>query len=183
LEIAGEVQMDRGIARFSDGVTDYRPIWPSIEDDFYAQVKDQFKTEGAAGGEKWQELSPEYAGWKAVNFPGKPILQRSGDLMKSLTSGSDPNAIKREERKTLTLGSSVPYAIYHQSPAPRKVLPRRPEIMLTEPFKRGVMRIMQTYLVQMATASGFRHGLTPLETSSIMGRMMRGKGGPSWAKL
>lgn len=183
LEIAGEVQMDRGIDRFSHGVSDYRPIWPLVEDDFYAQVKDQFKSEGAAGGEKWQALTDEYAGWKAVKYPGKPILQRTGDLYKSLTSGSDPNAVKREERKTLTLGSSVPYAIYHQSPAPRKsTLPRRPEIMLTEKFKGGVQRTLQTYLIQMATASGFRHGLTPLETSGIMARVWRGKGGPSWAK-
>jgi phage gpG-like protein len=167
LEIAGEVQMDRGIARFSDGITDYRPIWPVIEDDFYAQEKAQFKSEGAEGGERWQELTPEYAGWKAVRFPGRPILQRTGDLVKSLTSGNDPNAVRVRERKTLTLGSKIPYAIYHQSPKPRKRLPRRPEIMLTEAFKRGVMHHMHDYLVQMATQMGFRRGLGILETSGL----------------
>lgn len=167
LDIAGEVQMDRAIARFSEGVTDYRPIWPVIADDFYAQEKDQFRTEGAEGGERWEELSPEYAAWKEASYPGKPILQRTGDLVGSLTSASDPNAVKVEERKTLTLGSKVPYAIYHQSPKPRTVLPRRPEIMLTEEFKRGVTRHMQTYLLQVATQSGFRRGLTPLESSGL----------------
>lgn len=167
LEIAGEVQMDRGIARFADGVTDYRPIWPVIEDDFYAQEKAQFRSEGAEGGEKWPELSAEYAGWKEAHYPGKPILQRTGDLVASLTSGTDPNAVKKEERKTLTLGTKIPYAIYHQSPKPRKVLPRRPEILLTEAFKRGVTRHLQVYLVQIASQAGFRTGLGPLQSSKL----------------
>lgn len=167
LEVAGEVQMDRGIARFSEAVADYRPIWPVIADDFYAEEKAQFRSEGAEGGEKWQELSPVYAGWKKAHYPGKPILQRTGDLVNSLTRERDPNAVRFEERKTLTLGSKIPYAIYHQSPKPRKRLPRRPEIMLTEAFKRGVTRHMQAYLVQVATQSGFRQGLTPLDSSKL----------------
>ena len=166
--------MDRGIARFAEGVTDYRPIWPVIEDDFYAMEKDQFRSEGAEGGERWQELSAEYAEWKEAHYPGKPILERTGDLKASLTSGSDPNAVKVEKRKELTLGSKVPYAIYHQSPKPRKVLPRRPEIMLNEQFKRATMRNIHAYLVQMATRSGFRSGLGPLETSQLGAKFGRG---------
>lgn len=161
LDIAGEVQMDRGIARFADGIADYRPIWGVIEDDFYALQKDQFKSEGAEGGAQWQELSPEYAKWKEKHYPGKPILQRSGDLEASLTNPNDPNTVRIEQRKTLTLGSKIPYAIYHQSPGPRKRLPRRPEIMLTEEFKRAVMHHIQVYLVEIASRSGFRSGLAP----------------------
>ena len=111
--------MDRGIARFADGVADYRPIWPVIEEDFYAQMKDQFKTEGAEGGEAWVPLTPEYAGWKEQHYPGQPILQRTGDLYNSLTSSTDANAVLVEGRKSLTLGSRVPYGMYHQSNEPR----------------------------------------------------------------
>ena len=163
LEIAGQVQMDRGIARFADGVTDYRPIWPVFEDDFYAQEKAQFKTEGDEGGEKWQELSASYGAWKEAHYPGKPILQRTGDLYASLTSGTDPNAVKREERKTLTLGSRIPYAIFHQQGTAK--MPARPEIQLPEAFKRTAMHHMQTYLVQMASQCGFRSGMGPLQAS------------------
>jgi len=173
--VAGEIQMDRGIERFADGLTDYRPIWGVIEDDFYAQVQAQFKSEGAAGGEKWQELSAEYAGWKEMRYPGKPILERTGNLVKSLTSGSDPNAVKREERKTLTLGSAVSYAIYHQSPLARKRLPRRPEIMLTEKFKKEVMRHLQVYVVRMATQGGFRIGWNPGVAEAIVSAAHYGK--------
>ena len=159
LDIAGEVQMDRGIARFSDGVADYRPIWGVIAEDFYETEKKQFKTEGAEGGPyAWQFLSEKYALWKEVHYPGTRILERTGDLERSLTMAGDPNGVLIEARKTLTLGTKIPYAIYHQSIEPRKKLPRRPEIMLNEWFKRAVMHHMHGYLVQVATQSGFRPG-------------------------
>ena len=87
MEVAGEVAMDRGIARFADGVADYRPVWAVIEDDFYAQMKAQFKTEGEEGGDKWAPLTEAYAQYKALVAPGKPILERTGSLVASLTSG------------------------------------------------------------------------------------------------
>ena len=173
LEVAGQVQMDRGIARFADGVADYRPLWPIIEDDFYAQVKDQFKTEGAEGGEKWAELTPEYAGWKEAHYPGKPILQRTGDLISSLTNPNDPNTVRIEQRKTLTLGSRIPYAIYHQTGT--EMMTARPEIVLTEAFKRSVMHHVQTYLVQMATQCGFRvKGIGPIQAAQLGAAAQRG---------
>lgn len=161
-EIAGEVLMDRGIARFSDGLADYRPVWPVIEDDFYSAEATQFKSEGAWGGagEAWQELSAEYQGWKEQHYPGQPILQRTGALYASLT-GEGAGAVKIEERKKLTLGSSVPYGIYHQSTDPRTRLPRRPPVQFPEAFKRKVMAHIQQYLVQWATANGLRDGRQP----------------------
>ena len=67
----------------------------------------------------------------------------------------------------LTLGTKLPYAIYHQSILPRTRLPRRPEINLPEAFARSVMHHIQTYLVQIASQSGFRTGLGPLQTSKF----------------
>lgn len=155
------VAMDRGIARFADGVADYRPIWQVIEADFYSQIARQFQTEGTAGGDKWEALKPEYAGWKEAHYPGKPILQRTGDLIESLTNPNSANGVRREERKTLTLGSLLPYALYHQTGTRDGRLPARPEIQLTEAFKRTTMAHVQGYLVQIATQSGFRTGRTP----------------------
>jgi phage gpG-like protein len=153
--------MDRAIARFADGVSDYRPVWAVIEDDFYALVSRQFATEGVEGGGRWPELTAEYGKWKAMHYPGKPILERTGELMASLTSPGAPGAVRVEERKTLTLGTTVPYAIFHQT-GTRKMA-RRPEIQLTEPFKRTAMAHVQGYLVQMATQGGFRTGAKPTE--------------------
>jgi len=169
LEVAGQVEMDRGIARFAEGVSDYRPIWPVIEDDFYAQEKDQFKSEGAEGGEQWKELAPATAAWKEVHYPGTKILHRTGDLERSLTSPNDPNAVRIEERKTLTLGTRIPYALYHQ--AGTKRMPARPEIRMPEAFKRSVMHHVQVYLVQIASKSGFRPGGLDPFTASKFGNL------------
>jgi phage gpG-like protein len=164
LEIAGEVAMDRGIARFADGLSDYRPLWPIIEDDYYAQEKDQFKSEGEEGGDKWSALTPEYAGWKEAHFPGKPILQRTGDLYDSLTNPNSPNGVRIEERKSLTLGSRLPYAIFHQQGT--AMMDARPEIQFTEALKRSIMHHAQVYLVTMASQCGFRNGgWSPIDVS------------------
>jgi phage gpG-like protein len=172
LEIAGSVAMDRGIARFADGIADYRPIWPVIEDDFYAQEKDQFKSEGTEGGDKWAPLSPEYAGYKEAHFPGKPILQRTGDLYDSLTNPNSANGVRREERKTLTLGSTLPYALYHQQGTNK--MPARPELQFPEAFKRSTMHHIQVYLVTMASQSGFRTGgWSPIDVGRLVGYQAR----------
>ena len=165
MEIAGQVQLDRGIARFADGVSDYRPIWPVIEEDFYAQVAKQFKSEGEEGGARWKELTPAYAKFKEVAFPGKPILQRTGDLARSLTNRNDPNAVCVEERKTLTLGSRLNYALFHQTGTSK--MAARPEIQLTEAFKRATMRNIHAFLVNLATSYGFRTGLQPLDVTKM----------------
>lgn len=168
LEIAGDVAMDRGIARFADGVADYRPIWPVVEDEFYAQEKSQFESEGAEGGDKWDALSPEYDGWKEAHFPGKPILQRTGSLYESLTNPNSTNGVRREERKTLTLGTTIPYALYHQKGTEN--MPARPELIFPEAWKRTVMHHLQTYLVQVASQTGARtSSFSPLDVSSLMG--------------
>jgi hypothetical protein len=106
------------------------------------------------------------------------ILHRTGDLERSLTSGSDPNSVKIETRKKLTLGTRVPYAIYHQSLEPRTRLPRRPVINLTNAFKAGVMRSIQAYLVEIATKVGFRTGLTPIQSAGLSAASGGGPGIP-----
>jgi phage gpG-like protein len=168
--IAGQVQMDRGIARFADGVADYRPIWPIIGDEFRAQVKDQFKTEGEEGGARWAALSPEYAGWKAVHYPGMKILHRTGVMEDSLTKEGAPGAVFIGERKRLTMGTSISYAVYHQRGTSR--MPARPEIQLTETFKRLAMKNAQAYLVQVASKAGFRPGRGPIDTSRLASYFM-----------
>lgn len=179
IDVAGERQMDRGIARFADGVSDYRQIWPIIYDDFLAEVKAQFESEGSHGGAQWAPLTdnPEgkgYASWKAAHYPGKPILVREGDLKRSLTEKGAPGAVFHSTPRALVMGTDVPYAIFHQT-GTRKMA-ARPEVRLTEKFKREAMRVIQEFLVQRATELGFRSGMTPGQVSSVMGAMGRNAG-------
>jgi len=171
IDISGDVQLDRAITRFSEGVSDYRPIWPLIYGEFQAEVKGQFETEGAQGGAAWAPLSGAYSAWKVRTYPGKPILERTGDLKRSLTERDAPGAVFRPEPRQLTMGSDVPYAVYHQKGTGK--MPARPEIELTEKWKREVMRNLQDYLVMRATQLGFRTGMDPDAVSRISSAMAK----------
>ena len=48
-------------------------------------VAAQFDTEGeAAAGMRWAPLSDDYAKWKAVHFPGWPILVATGEMKRAM---------------------------------------------------------------------------------------------------
>jgi phage gpG-like protein len=77
-----------------------------------------FETEGGIFGERWKPLNQVYQAWKAKKYSGAGILERSGTLRKSYVY-----AVMGD---TLELENEAPYAVYHQSTAPRTRLPRRP---------------------------------------------------------
>ncbi len=60
-----------------------------------------------------------------------PIFRAEGDLEKSLLNPTDFFAVHQIiNKKTLVLGTAIPYAIFHQSDAPRKVLPQRKMVFI-----------------------------------------------------
>jgi phage gpG-like protein len=156
IRVVGQAAMERGLARFTEGLADYRPLWRAIEDDFYAAEQEQFRTEGTATGPHWTALSPNYAKWKETRFPGRLILERTGDLRRSLTDRQDPNALCIEERKTLTLGSRIPYASFHQQGTSK--MPARPVMAAPEDFQRRVREHIQAYLEEMGKSGLASHG-------------------------
>lgn len=56
-----------------------------------------------------------------------PLLKATGALEASLTDPTDASAINMisQDGSSLTIGTIIPYGIYHQSDAPRKVIPLR----------------------------------------------------------
>lgn len=138
------MQLDRTLARFADNVGDARAVWEVLADRFASLNRRQFATEGAhGGGVPWQALSPDYAEWKERHYPGKPILERTGDLLTSLTVR--PFGVEVIEREFMVLGSGVEYAPYHQSGGDR--LPQRRPVELTEGARRDWVRRLQRFVV------------------------------------
>lgn len=147
-EIDGEGVFDRAFTRI-DSLDDFRPVWPSVIDEFYVIEQEQFDTEGAAGGSgRWRPLSEKYRAWKEVHYPGAPILQSEGDLVASLTDPEAPDAIVIPARDELVLGSKVPYARIHQRKG-------RPPISFSEAQKRRIQKAIQQGLVQFVREAGF----------------------------
>ena len=74
-----------------------------------------------------------YRSYKAAKWGSAyPILFRTGRLKDSITDPRSALSVNRIEsdKKTLTLGTEVPYGIYHQSKKDRIKIPYRPFLFL-----------------------------------------------------
>lgn len=81
--------------------------------DYYSSVP--FASRGTVFGQQWEDLNPAYATWKAKNYPGRPILVRSGDLQKGFFFVSSNNEVKLSNKvvyfKKHQFGEGVPQRI------------------------------------------------------------------------
>jgi phage gpG-like protein len=116
---------------------------------FRVNMKQQFKSEGDSGGEKFQRLSEPYRRWKKRHYPGRKILSLTGKLRKSLTQTKSTNPQHvlfqtTQPRPTITMGTRNRLAAYH---GPGRFhnpnLPMRDALQHTETQERA-------YLAQIA---------------------------------
>lgn len=137
----GEAQIDRTLETMAGRVEDATPIWDALADRFLDDERRQFDSEGGFGSGRWSPLSPAYAAWKAVHFPGAGILVRTGDLRASLTEGPQVRAITPS---SMAIGSAVPYGRYHQR---GDGVPRRRPVELPESERREWVKRLQRFVV------------------------------------
>lgn len=110
-----------------------------------------------AGG--YKEFKNAVLGFTYPIFRGK-----TGALEASITNKNAPGAIATiANQNTVILGTSIPYAIYHQSSAPRKKIPFRPIVMIgseqTAPPELNQRReiwieILKNYVLQVSKKIG-----------------------------
>lgn len=141
-DVVGEKQVDRTLARVADDITDARPLWDKLANDFGRIESAQFASQGAYSG-GWPALSPRYAAWKSRHYPGKPILQRTGALHRDLTAR--PYGVERITGESMTVGTDLPYARYHQTGGGS--LPRRRPVEFDEATRRRWVGIIQRYVM------------------------------------
>jgi len=138
--LQGEKQLSRRIRRINSEVGDwtgaFKETAEKLEDTFRNEV---FKTEGRAIGEKWEPLSPAYKQWKQQNYPGKGILERTGEMRSNFDS-----AYKKD---MAVIWNPTEYFKYHQSNQSRSGnLPRRPMMKLYHEQREQVQKIFITHL-------------------------------------
>jgi hypothetical protein len=121
---------------------DFRPVMPQMLTVLRENMAEVFEAEGAVDGEpRWAENSrrpirfhgkvtrtfglgggrsftttyfPSYAQWKAINYPGRKIMELTGKLKSQLTDGGDPSRYVRFMRTRLTFGTN--YTNYDRVP-------------------------------------------------------------------
>lgn len=113
LRLTAEARTERALGFFGEmrrSITDLRPLYEEVlEPAFYADREQDFASQGARVG-GWRELEANYRRWKAIHYPGKPILQLTGALKTSFTKQGAQGQVRRIDERTMTIGSNVVYA-------------------------------------------------------------------------
>lgn len=91
-------------------MTNWRAPFKEMYQEYAAYEERVFASEGSAGLGKWAPLSPIYAKWKAIHFPGRPILTRTGRMR----AAAKTLILLTEDRLVMGPGNMVPYAVYHE---------------------------------------------------------------------
>ena len=117
MQMAGFEEIQVSLSRFGERIKNFKPFWMEyVAPTLYRDIRRNFETQGSyVGG--WRPLSPAYASWKARHYPGKTILRRTDALFRSLQfdgAQPGPEGIFVADETSMVLGTSVPYAKYHQ---------------------------------------------------------------------
>lgn len=158
LSVAGDVQMDREIEAVSQHALGIDHVLRDIALDLRKVTTEQFRTEGAYASGGWPRLTEGYRKRKArivaahKVIAGREarymqILRLTDRLRQSFVYKSDPEHIEHIINHTLTWGSSVPYARFHQNPGsgPNAQKQRR-MLELSERKRQQYARAILTYL-------------------------------------
>lgn len=143
VEVFGDSQVDRELLKYQDRADDMTPALQFLADDFYEMEQRQFASQGGFASAGWAPLSPTYAAQKAAAFPGKGILEATGDLLESLTRPG-VRAIRDISPDELHVATRVPYARFHQT-GTRK-MPRRRVVEFRAQDRVRWVKVLQSYL-------------------------------------
>jgi phage gpG-like protein len=127
---------------FQASLGDFSGALTSIAEDFGQMVAEQFATQGESGGTGWADLAPSTRRRKRG---GGGILYDTGVLLRSLVDPEAPGHVETGGKLSLTIGTDLPYAMFHQTgagwglgqaslpPTPRHGhgVPMRPILVLT----------------------------------------------------
>lgn len=150
---------------FQNSLADNSPALKLIADDFREMIGQQFATEGAAGGTPWAGLAPSTL---RSRRGGSGILNSTGALLASLTDPTSAGHAEESDGQSLSIGSSLPYALFHQTGAGRgfgmtsllsgrglgRGLPMRPIIVLSDDRSASWVGMVEQGLSEKALVLG-----------------------------
>jgi phage gpG-like protein len=135
----GEKLIARKLENLAARAEDMRPIWPAVVE----RAREGFEYSFRAQGPGWPPLRPSTVRSRvAQGFPGAPILQKTGRLKASFTSGLSWRATGH----SITFFSNVPYAKYHQTGTAS--MPQR-RVQLTVWIRRSITQIIGSELIRL----------------------------------
>jgi phage gpG-like protein len=105
------------LERLSKKAAHLRPVLDGpVANSIHGFFEKQFATEGGYGGAKWAPLAEQTMLWRVQhNRAAMPILQFSRELWSSLVKRSSPLGYRVADDDSLLMGTSVQYAVNHQT--------------------------------------------------------------------
>lgn len=140
-EVNGTELLNKRFNRTDKAIGSFKPYMPEVSDAFDGIQQDWFSSQGRGS---WQPLSAGYAAWKAVNFPGQPLLVLTGALSEA------PFKPQLVGESSFIIKAEAPfYWSYHQNGTSR--MPARPPYIvdagvkrkLTESLKKAIFKQMR----------------------------------------
>ena len=152
IESKGGPELKRGFNKITAEIGNLRPHFEAVKSNIFEITKEVLSSEGGKGADgRFEPLSSPYEEIKAVNYPGKPILQASGTMFESLTSETG-DTIFNVTRDGLEFGSSLPQFGFHRTGTKR--MPKRDPLSFTRNQKERVFRRFRKSLLAEIQKSG-----------------------------
>lgn len=136
--------IDAQTGRFRDALSDLSGLWVRFAKSMSAIEAERF---ASAGDGEWPPLAPSTLAEKErLGFPPDPLI-RTGDLAESLT---DAARAARMDPQSMSWGTDVPYAKYHQGyrdDAGAPTDPGRPPVRKVLDIRTADRRRLETDMV------------------------------------
>lgn len=109
-------------------MVDLQPVFERFGEYIVGEhIPHQFAVQGTPRA--WAALSPAYARWKAINFPGMPLLQRTRRMVRGFSFEAKPRSLRITNRVTAGQSVKIPRWRLHQEGTGK--MPARPILQFT----------------------------------------------------
>lgn len=156
IKVFGNERLVRKLSRINVEVGKLNIPMETIASHFWKINKENFEAQGQP--KRFAPLSFRYKKWKDKNYPGKKIMQLTGRLMNSLAAENQEDAqdtIKNITAKYMEVGTDVEYAAAHNFGYPKRNLPARKIVQVTEKHRMVWDRIVQRWAYGLFEKAGF----------------------------
>lgn len=105
----------RTLVKLAENISDLRPVWKNLIDYYQNEIiPAAWSTKGKImEGKRWTPLSKKYNKWKKKNYPGQPLMYRTGKLLEAATGG--PGWMQKINRRNMEMGVEGQEYFYHVS--------------------------------------------------------------------
>lgn len=146
IEIRGARKAAVDLAELGERGSDIRRVSEKVRSIYRRSNARRFASSGLGS---WPALADSTVERKAREGSSGPPMVRSGDLMRALTSPRAADQVDRRDRTEFRFGTTLPYAVYHDSGTGGEK--KRELVELTANERAQVSRLISAYVARAET--------------------------------